>query len=515
MPTAAQKLLLLYPGRVIDPTPSIQLSVLTTTEDVALGGFTSEISTINKPGDWGTSTYTIESGGDPDSKFDIDGTTLENDGTFDFETATSHQVRITDTPSGPYDPIEQLFTISVTNVLEVTLAALTLDTSTIEEGSAEDTAVGALQNVTAGSSLSLTDSSGGQFKLSGSNIVAGAVPTDFETENDPTITVRETHADGNNSPRDSVIGITVTDGAAPETFIMDETTAGIAFAAYSLAAYLFEAYEGNPVCQLREDIGDTTQDFIIVGGVLVTDDVNEDTVADWLTANGASNAFVSILYDQSGNARNMVQATTGNQPIYAATGVNGFPAWRHVSSDFFASSGSWDVTGASGVAVFAAVARSGLNGITTQAVYNDPNASTFGVGYAPTTGNYRIQRDTGVLVDSAGASDTGPHVVSWIVNTTNGAYINEDGVEVAADGTGDIDYRDGTHHVGRHGSAGASYFTGYLSTLIIHNGIYSGADEGIIEDGLADLYEIGAWAALREYGCPSRFYGCASFRSKS
>lgn len=87
----------------------------TTTEDAALGAFTSEISTNNKPDDWGTSTYTIESGGDPDSKFDVDGTTLEN-GTFDFETATSHQVTITDTPSGPYDPIERTFTISVTDV---------------------------------------------------------------------------------------------------------------------------------------------------------------------------------------------------------------------------------------------------------------------------------------------------------------------------------------------------------------------------------------------------------------
>lgn len=97
------------------------------------------------------------------------------------------------------------FTITVTNVLEVTLDALTLHTSEIESGAAEDTVVGALQDVTAGSSLSLTDNSGNQFKLDGRDIVAGPVPT----EDDPTITVRETHPDASLSPRDSVIGITV------------------------------------------------------------------------------------------------------------------------------------------------------------------------------------------------------------------------------------------------------------------------------------------------------------------
>lgn len=149
------------------------------------------------------------------------------------------------------------------------------------------------------------------------------------------------------------------------------------------------------------------------------------------------------------------------------------------------------MTGANGVAVFAAAARDGFTGTGLQAVYNDPNSSTFGVGYAPSPGNYRVQQDNGVTVDSAGASDTNPHIVSWVSNTTNGAYINEDGVEVASSVETAIDYRDGTHIVGRWG-ASVSYFTGYLSTLIIHNGIYSGADEDIIEDGLADLYELGA-----------------------
>jgi hypothetical protein len=100
--------------------------------------------------------------------------------------------------------------ITITNVLEVTLGALTLDDDTRVEGSVENTVVGALVG-TSGGTLSLTDDAGGRFKLSGQNIVAGATATAYDDATSHNITVRETHADGNNSPRDSVIAITITE----------------------------------------------------------------------------------------------------------------------------------------------------------------------------------------------------------------------------------------------------------------------------------------------------------------
>lgn len=94
-----------------------------------------------------------------------------------------------------------------------TLAALTLSASSIAENSAAGTLVGALQGTTSGSTLALASDAGGRFALSGGNVVAGLVSTDFETATSHSITVRETLAGASNSPRDTVLTITVTDVA--------------------------------------------------------------------------------------------------------------------------------------------------------------------------------------------------------------------------------------------------------------------------------------------------------------
>jgi hypothetical protein len=156
----------------------------------------------------------------PSTTFDIwgggDGDDLQLVGALNYEATTSYTIAIT----AYYDAVEIVtedVTVYVTNVLEVTLNALTLNTDEIEEGSEEDTIVGALQSTTAGSTLSLTDDAGGRFKISGTNVVTGATVIDYDDATSYDITVRETHADGSNSPRDSVIAITVTEiGAATD-----------------------------------------------------------------------------------------------------------------------------------------------------------------------------------------------------------------------------------------------------------------------------------------------------------
>lgn len=97
-------------------------------------------------------------------------------------------------------------------------------------------------------------------------------------------------------------------------------------AAYSLKRYVYG--HSGPVCRLREDNGSTLQDFQIVGGQLVTNDVNQDSVATWLANNSAANAYAETWYDHSGNARNAVQTTTSEQPLFDAVGVNGGPAFK-------------------------------------------------------------------------------------------------------------------------------------------------------------------------------------------
>ncbi|MTD92871.1 hypothetical protein GIW81_00825 [Hyphomicrobium sp. xq] len=90
----------------------------------------------------------------------------------------------------------------------VTLVPLSLDANEIEEASAEDTVVGALQGKTTGSSLSLTGTAGNRFKLTGTNIVAGAVAT---AAGEYEVTVRETLAGASNTPNDTVLKITATE----------------------------------------------------------------------------------------------------------------------------------------------------------------------------------------------------------------------------------------------------------------------------------------------------------------
>jgi hypothetical protein len=104
------------------------------------------------------------------------------------------------------------FTLTVENVA-VTLADLTINVDEILDGSVEDTVVGTLDGMTVGSTLSLHDTAGDRFKLEGNKIFTGATPTNVAVDTSHNITVRETHAEGTNSPHDTVFAISVVDEA--------------------------------------------------------------------------------------------------------------------------------------------------------------------------------------------------------------------------------------------------------------------------------------------------------------
>jgi hypothetical protein len=193
--------------------PTILLSAASIEENSAEDTLVGTLSVAN-----GSGSYTFTLLDDADGRVKIDGDELQAGATpTDYEVATSLDIEV-EADNGVDDPITRAFTITVTNVLEVTLAALTLDNADIVTGSAEDTPVGALQSLSAGSVRSLIDTAGGRFKLTGTNIVAGSVATDFDLDTSHDITVRETHTDASNSPRDSVIAITVLSDAIAPTY---------------------------------------------------------------------------------------------------------------------------------------------------------------------------------------------------------------------------------------------------------------------------------------------------------
>ena len=179
------------------------LSPATVTEGTAAGLTVGSI--INKTS--GSTLTLLDSAG---NRFTLSGTTiLTGSVATDYETATSHQITIREThpDAATHDTT---ITINVNNISEVTLNALTLAASTLTEGSAVGTVVGAIQGGSAGSTITIVNDAGGRFAISGGNLVAGTTLTDYETATSHQITLRETHPDGANSPRDTNLTITIT-----------------------------------------------------------------------------------------------------------------------------------------------------------------------------------------------------------------------------------------------------------------------------------------------------------------
>ena len=168
----------------------------------------------NPPVDIGTLTWSELGTGTGAALFAINSSTgaVTNSAALDYETATSYTygIQVTD---GVYT-YTLLATISVTNVLEVTLSALT-GTFTLTSTDTAGTVAGAISGKSSGSTLALIDSggavadAGGRVAISGTNIVAGAANgVDGQSYS---FTIRETHADGSNSPRYTTLSLSVSD----------------------------------------------------------------------------------------------------------------------------------------------------------------------------------------------------------------------------------------------------------------------------------------------------------------
>lgn len=104
-----------------------------------------------------------------------------------------------------------------------TLNNLTLSASSITSGSAAGTLVGTIQNRTAGSTLTLTDTAGSRFAISSSSLVAGATATNYATATSHNVTIRETLTGATNTPHDTTLTVTVVDAT---TSVLDASNKG-------------------------------------------------------------------------------------------------------------------------------------------------------------------------------------------------------------------------------------------------------------------------------------------------
>lgn len=103
-----------------------------------------------------------------------------------------------------------------------------------------------------------------------------------------------------------------------------DLVSGVGAAAYSVARKLRAAYTGSLI-RIRRASDNTEQDF----AALPNGDLDSASVATFLAA---TTGFIVTIYDQSGNARNVTQATAGNQPAYVASAQNGRPTARFTAA---------------------------------------------------------------------------------------------------------------------------------------------------------------------------------------
>lgn len=184
--------------------------------------------------------------------------------------------------------------------------------------------------------------------------------------------------------------MTAAGGSAPAGYgyLLDDVSVA-PWAAYSVRL-LKSTYAGACV-RLRRVSDDAESDFGFVGGLLDT-----TSIATWV---GGSTARITTWYDQSGNARNAVQATAAQQPLYGSSGFGTIfaPYFRATDSlDYVASSTSVSGCTVSGCAQFSTTVDGGM------AV----GPRYFMLGYESGTGNNWEANVTSITIYTNGSAAT-------------------------------------------------------------------------------------------------------------
>lgn len=182
-------------GETMDKTFTINVNDIDEISDITLTG-----STVNENTGSGVTigaltstptgaTFSIVSQTPAGTYLAISGTNLVTGATpTNYEANSSHSVTIRGTRLG--ETFDKTFTISVIDIDEI--SDISLSGNSIDENSGSGTYVGTLSSTPSGASFALTNSAGSRFALSGNNVVAGSVATDYESATSHQITVQGT-----------------------------------------------------------------------------------------------------------------------------------------------------------------------------------------------------------------------------------------------------------------------------------------------------------------------------------
>lgn len=255
---------------------------------------------------------------------------------------------------------------------------------------------------------------------------------------------------------------------------------------------LRSAYAGNCL-KVRRSSDSTTQDIGFSG--------NDLDVSALIGFVGAGDGFIDTLYDQSGNARNLSQATTANQPKLVSSGslittVGGKPSPLFDASNDSLPSGlaaSNFVTAAAYTMIAAGKATSGNSG--PNAYYNRHMFADSGgyiEGLSFDGANFNPNHYAGVYVGPTIAASY--PVTNVFVHRYDGTNISGHigGGTGASASAGNVGSLSGTASMGFGASA---YFDGNIAELIVYGVALSTSDLNAIGGNLAAHYGT-AWVAI-------------------
>ena len=201
----------------VDETLNIGLSNSSLAENSGTNAVVGTLSATN-PDPADTFTFSLPAGVGDNGQFNISGTSLRANASFDFETKNSYSitVRVTDALGLTFD---KQFTVTITNVNE-TPTNISLSNSSLAENAGTNAVIGTLSAADPDSgdiftfSLPAGVGDNGQFNISGTSLRANA-SFDFETKNSYSITARVTDALGLTFDKQFAIDVTDVNDTAP------------------------------------------------------------------------------------------------------------------------------------------------------------------------------------------------------------------------------------------------------------------------------------------------------------
>lgn len=260
------------------------------------------------------------------------------------------------------------------------------------------------------------------------------------------------------------------------------------------ARKLRTAYAGNCL-KVRRSSDNTTQDIGFSGG-----DLDSGALTSFV---GAGDGFIDTWYDQSGNARNLTQATQANQPKVVASGsvittVGGKSSpLFDASNDHFTSGLAMSsfIAASAYTALMAGRATSGVTNINearNRMVFGDPSGYMIGLGFNAT--QLQPSHYPASYV-SAAVGVTYPATAAFIHRydgTNMAAYAGGGtGASVAAGNVGSVG---GTMTVG-FGFSGGNYFDGNICDFMLYSSALSTANLNALGANMSAYYGT-TWTSI-------------------